>query len=396
MSFSQTVLDKKDSIIDAWMAQVCAERAIESTQRITYEAVLESLPRLIAAIAHLLQRSGLRSKLPADIVQSSMRSLQPETSQAVQGCDAEEIVREYAIFRDVIFDVLEPELLRSEPLLLFKTTRLIDGAIDQVIVFSLKRFTEARLRDVNLLYDEMVASNQELDRLLRNEQTNLTHLVHELKSPLSCIIGYSDLFLRQQDHSGHVHLDFIERVLSSGRKLLEMINDSLEMSFYQSGKVTISPEPVQVCEMVAEVVTVLDMLARQKGLTIETSCDRIHTPIVTDKNRLRQVVTNVISNAIRYTETGSIRVRVRAAVESVEIEVVDTGVGIEAAEQTRIFEPYYQGQAGQDLPSSTGLGLAIAHQMVTLLQGSIRLRSELGVGSTFTIILPLQWQPELA
>ncbi len=104
----------------------------------------------------------------------------------------------------------------------------------------------------------------------------------------------------------------------------------------------------------------------------------------------------MISNAIRYTETGSIRVQVRAALESVEIEVADTGVGIEAAEQDRIFEPYYQGQAGQDLPSSTGLGLAIAHKMVTLLQGSIRLTSELGVGSTFTIILPLRWQPELA
>lgn len=378
------------------MARVRSDGTVGGTQRLTYEAVLAGLPGLIAAIAHLLQQFSAQSQPTAGILQSSMHALQPEISQASQGHDAEEIVREYAIFRDVMFDVLEAELLRSEPTLLFRTTRLIDGAIDQVIAFNLKRLTEKRLRDVNVLYDEMVTSNQELDRLLRNEQTNLTHLAHELKSPLSCIIGYSDLFLRQQDDSGNVHLDFIERVLSSGRKLLEMINDSLEMSLYQSGKVTISPELVQICEMVEEVVAVLDMLARQKGLAVVVSRSSVHTPIFTDKNRLRQVVTNVISNAIRYTETGSIRVQVRAALESVEIEVADTGVGIEAAEQARIFEPYYQGQAGQDLPSSTGLGLAIAHQMVTLLQGSIRLTSELGVGSTFTIILPLRWQPELA
>ncbi len=395
MSFNQTVLDRKNDIIEAWMARVRSDGTVGGTQRLTYEAVLAGLPGLIVAIAHLLQQFSAQSQPTAGILQASMRSLQPETSQASQGYDAEEIAREYAIFRDVIFDVLEAELLRSEPTLLFRTTRLIDGAIDQMIAFNLKRLTEKRLRDVNVLYDEMVTRNQELDRLLRNEKTNLTHLAHELKSPLSCIIGYSDLFLRQQDNSGNVHLDFIERVLSSGRKLLKMINDSLEMSLYQSGKVTISPELVQICEMVEEVVAVLDMLARQKGLAVVVSCSS-HTPILTDKNRLRQVVTNVISNAIRYTETGSIRVQVRAALESVEIEVADTGVGIEAAEQDRIFEPYYQGQAGQDLPSSTGLGLAIAHKMVTLLQGSIRLTSELGVGSTFTIILPLRWQPELA
>ncbi len=396
MSFSQTVLDREDNIIDNWVAQVRSDRAVEGIQQLTYEAVLESLPKLIAAIAYLLQLSEFNKQPSADIVHSSMRSLQPETSQAAQGYDAEEIVRQYAIFRDVIFDVLEPELLSSEPFLLLTTTRLIAGAIDQVIAFSLKRFAEDRLRDVNLFYDEMVVSNQELDRLLRNEQKNLTHLVHELKSPLSCIIGYSDLFLRQQHITGQVNLDFIERVLSSGRKLLEMINDSLEVSCYQSGKVTISPEPVQVCEIVEEVVAVLDMLARQKGLAVIMSCDRTHPPIVTDKNRLRQVVTNIISNAIRYTETGSIRMQVRTVGESIEIEVADTGVGIEAAEQTRIFEPYYQGRAGQDLPSSTGLGLAIAQQMVILLQGSIRLTSELGIGSTFTIVLPLQWQPEPA
>ncbi len=269
------------------MGRVRSDGTVGGTQRLTYEAVLAGLPGLIAAIAHLLQQFSAQSQPTAGILQASMRSLQMETSQSSQGYDAEEIVREYAIFRDVIFDVLEAELLRSEPTLLFRTTRLIDGAIDQVIAVNLKRLTEKRLRDVNVLYDEMVTSNQDLDRLLRHEQTNLTHLAHELKSPLSCIIGYSDLFLRQQDNSGNVHLDFIERVLSSGRKLLKMINDSLEMSLYQSGKVTISPELVQICEMVEEVVAVLDMLARQKGLAVAVSCSSIHTPIFTDKKRLR-------------------------------------------------------------------------------------------------------------
>ena len=388
MRFDQIIADKKDEIIATWIARVRESSGIASSEGLEYKAVLDSLPDLLDAIAHLLSQSDNPANY--ELIKGGTKHGE---RRAAQGYDAEEIVREYAILRSILFNVLEADLLASEPLLLLRTARLVNGAIDQIIAACLKRYTEERLRDVNLLYDEMVASNQQLDRLLQNEQMNLSHLAHELKSPLTCIIGYSDLFLRQEGKNV-LNAKFIEQVLSSGRKLLEIVNDTLEMSLYKSGKVTIVPETVAVCEMVEELVAVLNALAHQKGLALKTVCDSDDV-IFTDRSRLRQILTNLISNAIRYTESGSIHVRVcKADGDRLEISISDTGLGIEHDEQERIFEPYFQGKAGQQLPSSTGLGLAIARKMTHLLQGDIHLKSELNVGSTFTLSLPLRYETE--
>ncbi len=413
MDFGEALAQRKDDIIRTWIAQVRADSEIESSQNLAYESVLDSLPSLLDAIAHLLsdaQAKDIRDMLESSLVHGELR--------AKQGYDAEEIVREYALLREIIFVTLEDLLLKSDALLLLRTTRLIDGAIDKVIAFCFKRYTEERLKEVNLLYDELIASNQELDRLVRNEQRNLAHMAHELKSPLSCIIGYSDLFLRQQrgGNSGS-NLRFIEQVLTSGRQLLNMINETLEVSTYRKGKIEIKPQSIQVRDVIEEVTAIMGTLAQQKGLAVSVLCEPLE--IVTDKARLRQVITNIVSNAVRYTDKGSISIAVnrvskeagekankssqhrkqdrdQAKTDRVEIVVQDTGFGITDAEQNHIFEPFYQGSAGQQLSSSTGLGLAIAHQMINLLQGDIQLKSKAGVGSTFTIDLPLQYISEEA
>ncbi len=396
MDFGQLLAKQKNSIIDIWMMQVREDSRIESTQDLTYEAVLDSLPGLLDAIAHLLS-----SPEPGDIRSAIDKANVHGELRARQGYNAGEIVREYSVLRNIIFDVLEEKLIASDSLLTLRTTRLIDGALDKVIAFCLERYTDERLREVNWLYDEMMASNQELDRLVRNEQKNIAYLAHELKSPLSCIIGYSDLFLRQQNAAKQPNLEFIEQVLSNGRRLLAMINETLEVSHHRAMQVSIKSEPTEICAMIKEVTTVLNTLAQQKGLSISVECSADIGTVMTDQIRLRQVLTNLISNAVRYTEHGTIKVKAQRganeAAEVVEIAVTDTGLGIEIDEQERIFEPYYQGDAGQKLESSTGLGLAIARQMVSLLQGSIHLSSKPDVGSTFTIVLPLHYhsKPQL-
>ncbi len=441
MDLSEVLASKKDEIIQQWMSQVQGDRApnasseeprkafpeeiassensrpIESAHRLTYTAILNSLPKLLDTLESLLLQptsEDIAALLQTGLVHGALR--------ARQGYDAEEIVREYSVLRGIIFETIQAELLGSDPPLILRTVRLIDDAIDRVIAFSLKRYTEERMSAVNLLYDELLASNEELDWRVRTERTNLAHLAHELKSPLSSIIGYSDLFLRQYANTQEVHPQYVERVLTGGRQLLEMIDEALEVSLYKAGKVKLTLEPVQVCSVVEEVAVVLETLAQQKGLSLSIGCSQVDQPIVTDKGRLRQIVTNLISNAIRYTESGSICVGVRMvkaaneidilpeqAIASlanciqagpnvegsrVEIAVIDTGLGIDATEQAQIFEPYYRGKAGQQLPCSTGLGLAITYQMVKLLQGSIHLKSEPGGGSTFTIALPLYYKNE--
>ncbi len=434
MDFGSRLTHQQDEIIQTWIAQVRGDSDITSTRNLTSQAILDSLPELIEAIAHLLSQP-----LTADLNTLLKHGIEHGTLRAKQGYDAEEIAWEYAILREVIFNALEGELLQSQPASMLRTMRLVDGAIDQAVAFCMKRYTDERIQEVNLLYDELLASNQELDWLVRSGKTSLSHLAHELKSPLSSIIGYSELFLRQREKMSEVHPEYVERVLISGRQLLAMINEALALSSYQVERGMLEPQPVEVCQVVEEVVTALHILAQQKDLPISVACEPIGESVMTDGGRLRQIMTNLISNAIRYTESGQIEIQVRplradappttcllplvspdllhngensplarrraaslAAVcaesdevrgDRVEIKVTDTGLGIDVTEQSRIFEPYYQGKAGQCSADSTGLGLAITHQMVKLLQGSIHLKSEPDVGSTFTITLPLRYRP---
>ncbi|MEL7334338.1 MAG: RsbRD N-terminal domain-containing protein, partial [Cyanobacteria bacterium J06560_2] len=154
MDIGQLIARDKETIIQTWVKQVRTDSTIESDRTLTYTAVLDSLPTLMDGIAHLLSRPV------SEDVQTILRSgVSHGELRAQQGYDAKEIVREYAILRDVIFDAVEPQLLQSEPVLLLRIVRLINGAVDQVVSACLKRYTEERLKEVNLLYDEMVASN---------------------------------------------------------------------------------------------------------------------------------------------------------------------------------------------------------------------------------------------
>lgn len=386
MNTQQVLLAKQDDIIQRWMRRVRQDRQIESNCSLSYTETLDSLPEVIEAIAQTLSEPDA-----ADMAQLLSEGHGHGKIRAKQGYDAAEIVREYAILREIIIEMFSQDMGQADSDEIFALVSSTNSAIDKVIAASMKRYADERLYELNILYDELINSNRELDRIVRSEQSNLAHLAHELKSPLSSIIGYSELFLTRQVKEGAIHPEYIEQALSSGRQLLRTINDALEMSSYRSGKVSLAPQLVDACEVISEVCTALRIMAQQKGLILSEQCDRNEIYITTDKVRLRQVVTNLLSNAIRYTDAGSILVATRLLEgDRIEIEVKDTGCGIDAAEQGLIFEPYYQGEAGQQLQSSTGLGLAITNQVVRLLQGSIQLKSEPKVGSTFTISLPLK------
>ena len=392
MQLSQVLVDRREDIIQRWLVRMRRNEIIESDRNLSYTETLDSLPDIIDAIAHLLSAPSL-----TDVKTLLDRGLGHGKERARQGYDAEEIVWEYAILREVVLEAIAQAIADNEipcsPPVLFKLTSTVNSAMDKVIAFSMKRYADERMSELNMLYGELMTSNQELDRIVRSEQSNMAHLVHELKSPLSSIIGYSELFLKRHQTEDAVHPEYIEQVLTGGRRLLGTIDNALEISSYRAGKVAITTQMVNACEVVSEVVVALRVMAQQKGLVLTAECNVDRIQFLTDKTRLRQIVTNLVSNAIRYTDEGSIQVHIRlvtAPKSRVEIEVQDTGYGIDATEQGRIFEPYYQGEAGQQLQSSTGLGLAITNQIVKLLQGTIQLKSEVGVGSTFTISLPLE------
>ncbi|MEG4519456.1 MULTISPECIES: sensor histidine kinase [unclassified Microcoleus] len=391
--FSLALQDRIDTIIQNWIEAVRSDDQLESAKELTYNGVRDSVPMVLQAIVTMLSQSQ-----ESDIHTLVEKSLEHGTLRAKQGYDAEEIAREYRLLRRVIFEALEPELLKGSAAEVNRAYRLIDTALDEVIAKCFQTFTQERFQELKDLQNQLQLTNQELTRLVRANQENLSHLAHELKTPLTSIIGYSDLFLRQQQNYSEIkgsvpNIGHIDRVLNSGRLLLRLINDTLEISRYEAGQIKLQLAPIRLPDVLATVVEIIEPLAKAKGLEIAVECHLSDDQVVTDCLRLQQIITNLTSNAIRYTTAGTVTIKSELLPDKYwTVTVSDTGIGIAPEDCERIFQPYFRADnsLSSGIPDSTGLGLAIVARLVKLLQGKIELVSEVGVGSSFTVIFPLE------
>ncbi|MDZ8259560.1 HAMP domain-containing sensor histidine kinase [Nostoc sp. ChiQUE01b] len=283
---------------------------------------------------------------------------------------------------------------------------MIDTVIDEAIARYFNSYTQGRLQELKQLQSQLRLTNQELTRLVSANKDSISHLAHELKTPLTSIIGYADLFLRQQRQQSelkdtYTNLESIERVLKSGRLLVRLINDTLEISRYDAGQMKLQPTLTDVRSLINFVLEIIEPLARAKELSLIVECDgfanakgeRAPSQVITDPLRLQQILTNLLSNAIRYTESGSIHLQCwTLSQQQWAISVTDSGIGISLDAQAQIFNPYFRELTSAKVQSSdgTGLGLAIVSRLVQLMDGEIKVDSRLGEGSTFTVILPLE------
>lgn len=390
--FSQLLRDKSEIIVELWVEAVRKDKKISSTNNLPRPAIENHLSHILSGIADVLGRD-LNDNEILPVIEDSLHH---GSLRAEQGFDAAEIAREYRVLRTVIYDTIESELLQASAKEAMRALRLIDMVLDEVIAYCFQSYTEQRLKELEQLQNHLSLNNQELTRLVRANQDNLSYLAHELKSPLTSIIGYSDLFLRLQkqkstEKESSTNLDHIEQVLRSGRQLLHLINDALEISRYDAGQMKLQPERVNLRELINYVYEMLEPLAHNKNLQIIVDDNRAPKHVVTDSLRLQQIITNLVSNAIRYTDSGTIKIKCETLDdEKWVLAVSDTGIGIEPEDQAKAFEPYVRVGAGNKLhlPESTGLGLAIVSRLVKLLQGEIHLVSQVGVGSTFTVTFP--------
>lgn len=386
----RALLAKTDTIVESWIELIRQEIDIESAKKLTYQAVRDSIPLVVEAVASLLSKS-----LEDRTQQAENEGLEHGVIRAEQGYDAAEIVREYRLLRQVIFSVLEPDLLSGSTAEALYAVKAIDSVLDQVISFSIESYVEARLQELEQVRGELKLTNQELSRLVKTQKDNLSHLAHELKNPLNSIMGFSSLILQQQqrvnsDRDSSLNLQLIERVLQNSRQLLGLINNTLEMSRYEAGQIQLNLEQIDVVALISMTLEALEPSARQKDLEIIIDCDRAPEQITTDTLRLQQIITNLVSNAIRYTELGAVQIVCQTQEsDRWSLVVADTGIGISPEDRARIFQPYYRvGSKENYPPNSTGLGLTIVEQLVKLLQGEISLVSQVGQGSTFTIVFP--------
>jgi signal transduction histidine kinase/CheY-like chemotaxis protein len=213
---------------------------------------------------------------------------------------------------------------------------------------------------------------------------------HEFRTPLSAIIGFSDLMATEprDGESVKVPVEWVEHIQRGGQHLLSLVNDVLDLARVEAGRLDLQPETVDIAHAITEAVNGVRPLADRKSLALEA--DVIPAVLTLDRGRLRQILYNLISNAIKYTpEGGSVRVRASQAGGEFRIAVVDTGVGIAPEEHAAVFEEFKQvGDPNERQPGS-GLGLAVTKRLAEAHGGRIELESARGQGSTFTLVLPV-------
>jgi PAS domain S-box-containing protein len=219
----------------------------------------------------------------------------------------------------------------------------------------------------------------------------LATMSHELRTPLNSIIGFSGIMMTEK--TGPLNEEQKKQmgmVQASGRKLLSLINDILDLSKIEAGQLTIHVENFNLLEILQEIVKMETPNAQEKGITIFLK-NREGLDLLSDRQRVQQIFLNLVNNAVKFTDQGSVNIQFFQDENQVRVEVADSGIGIEKENQEKLFSPFFQ--AGGSLSrknKGTGLGLSICKSLVELLEGSISVKSELGRGSTFTVILPLK------
>jgi protein-histidine pros-kinase len=257
-----------------------------------------------------------------------------------------------------------------------------------LLVSSSIRDVTDRKRAERMLHDK----NIELEMASQAKDRFLASMSHELRTPLNAIIGFTGTLLMRlpgpltpdQDHQ-------LQTVRTSARHLLSLINDLLDLAKIESGKVEIDTEAVACQLVVNEVVTSLRPLAEAKGLTFELSMPAQDVMVRTDRRAFSQIMLNLTNNAIKFTETGLVRLEVgklSADARAITIRVIDTGMGIKPEDQEKLFKAFTPLTAASCRSDGTGLGLHLSQKLADLLGGSISFTSEFGKGSTFVLSLP--------
>ena len=251
--------------------------------------------------------------------------------------------------------------------------------------------------------DELAQVNLRLYEMNNLKNEFLATMSHELRTPLNSILGFSDVLLTNPQNLNDKQRRYVGHIQSSGRTLLNLINDVLDLAKIESGKMEVHPSEFSVADLVERSVGAMLPLAEKKNIDLGWDVDPELPVVGQDLGKLQQILGNLLSNAIKFTPEGG-RVRVRAGVRDGDhfaLTVSDTGIGIPLEDQDRIFEKFRQGAAvsGQRETltreyEGTGLGLSITKELVKLLGGEIGLESEFGKGSVFVVELPLRFTAE--
>jgi signal transduction histidine kinase len=241
------------------------------------------------------------------------------------------------------------------------------------------------------LFNEIQEKSRQLAEASQHKSQFLANMSHELRTPLNAIIGVSEM-LREDAEALKQDTEPLDRVLGAGRHLLALINDILDLSKIEAGRMELQLEAFALAPLIADVVKTIEPLAAKNANQVAVKCDGAIGTLHADQMRLRQALLNLASNANKFTERGTIAIAARQGQEEsrdwVTISVADTGIGMTAEQMGKLFQEFSQADASTTRKyGGTGLGLAISKRFCQMMGGDITVESEPGRGSTFTIRL---------
>ncbi|MCD6453486.1 MAG: hybrid sensor histidine kinase/response regulator [Dehalococcoidales bacterium] len=267
-------------------------------------------------------------------------------------------------------------------------TTIANALKQQRLLLENKKLIESLQRSNNLLFK----ANEELKKATRAKSEFLAGMSHELRTPLNAIIGFSELLL--DEVPGKINdeqRECLDDILSSGRHLLELVNDVLDLSRVEAGKLKLKLEKLNLARIITSVVPTIKSLLDKNQHRLEVNIEADLPPVRADRNRLRQILLNLLSNAIKFTPSGGkLGIEVTRDGDYCQVSVVDNGIGIKEEDQRNIFDAFTQLDTSPERKKEgTGLGLALTKQFVEICDGRIWVESEYGKGSRFIFTLPL-------
>jgi PAS domain S-box-containing protein len=267
-------------------------------------------------------------------------------------------------------------------------SRLLDKD-GRLLGFSKVTRDRTERRKIELALNE---KNIELQKTVNARDLFLANMSHELRTPLNGIIGFAEFLADEKPGPlSPKQKEYLEDILHSGKHLLHVINDVLDLAKVEAGKMELTPETFSIRKAIDDVYAALELMAQRKQLHINIQLDPAFDEVTLDRNRFKQVLYNLLSNAVKFTdERGSVEVVTNQTDEiHFRLVVADTGIGIKPENLKRLFKEFEQIDPSQRRGQGTGLGLALTRRIVQLQSGSIDVESEFGKGTKFTIVLPL-------
>jgi hypothetical protein len=361
----------------------------ESRRRtIDSAALAESQPNQaqLPFLAGLGRDRQLRCGLGELISTADLRSLQVQEYQSAWPLSGEQGTLGWLI-------AVLPQPLELEP----TSTLGVEAPLKFDLIGRVAEQCAIAIRQAKLLQTEcpqckkMEARNRELVRANQLKSEFLANTSHEIRTPLSSILGFTHL-MREQGYSPSNlrHQEYLNIILTSGQHLLALINDILDLSKIEANQLDLQWETVKVKELCNSVLTLVKEKANDKGLALRLDIDPGATTLVADSLRMKQMLFNLLANALKFTLRGSVGLKVESAGVYLRFTVWDTGTGISKEKQSQLFRPYSQiANAVVERDEGTGLGLALTQKLAELHGGWVELQSELNKGSQFTIVLPL-------